>query len=107
LALLLASRASLVRIEARDAANIAAHRLLLGVGFALCAFFVWALLLAGGIAAIADACPCPWYWLALGTALLHLLAAVILAKLASKPLPPTFPFTRAEFQKDREWIQKL
>ena len=44
---------------------------------------------------------------AIGLAILHLLLAVVFAKLAKPSGKPAFPFTRAEFEKDREWIENF
>ena len=51
-------------------------------------------------------------WLALEpgrnrSIILHLLIAIVLAKVAKSPMEATFPVTRAEFQKDREWIENF
>lgn len=104
---LVASRVALFEVEAKEAAKVAARRaILLGAGL-FCVFFMWALLLAGGIAGLAHALGWPWYGLAMGAAVLHLGGAVLLAKVAQSPTPPAFPVTRAEFKKDRQWIENL
>jgi membrane protein implicated in regulation of membrane protease activity len=73
----------------------------------ICLFFTWILLLAGALAAIATATGWPWYWLAIAAAGIHLLVAFLLASSCNKPGTPAFPITRAEFQKDREWIENI
>ena len=105
--LLLTTRTSLVRIEAAEALRATRKRLVLVTLLALCAFFCWALVLAGGVAALAAWTGCAWHWVALGAALLHLLVALALFNRAKQPLPPAFETTMAEFRKDREWILKL
>jgi hypothetical protein len=73
-----------------------------------CLFFTWALLLAGGIAAISSATGCPWHWPAIGAAALHFVLALLLLRGGSAhTATPAFPLTRAEFQKDREWIENF
>jgi MFS family permease len=104
---LIASRISLIRLEARETARQRAKRVVCVIAAVICLFFTWALLIAGGIGAIAAISGWPWHWLAIGAAGLHLVAAVILAGGSSKPAAPAFPLTRAEFQKDREWIETL
>ena len=104
---LISSRVALIQLESKQAAQQGARRAIAVVAVILCAFFTWALLLAGGIAAIATAYDCPWHWLALGAAALHLIAAILMANSAKSPAPPAFPVTRAEFQKDREWIENF
>ena len=70
-------------------------------------FFAWALLLAGGIACLARISGWPWPGIAIACAILHLVAAAALARFACSRIPRAFPITRAEFQKDREWIETL
>jgi MFS family permease len=104
---LFVSRIALIECESKDAAKHAARRAILLGALVCCVFFMWALLLAGAIAAIAITSGWPWYWLAIGTGAIHMLAAILLAKAAQAPAKPAFPVTRAEFKKDREWIENL
>ena len=104
---LIASRVALIQLESKDVARDGARRagMLLGViGFV---FFGWTLLLAGMVALLSTATGWPWSWVAIGLAILHLLLAVVFAKLAKPSGKPAFPFTRAEFEKDREWIENF
>jgi hypothetical protein len=94
---LIASRIALIQLESKGAGKEAAKRASLIGGAVGCLFFTWALLLAGGVVAIAEATNYPWHWIAMGAALLH--------RLARPSGKPAFPITRAEFQKDREWIE--
>lgn len=107
LVVLLDTRTSLVRLEAREAARAAVKRLTVCVAMILCAFFTWALLLTGTIAMTTTFTGWPWHWVTLGFAAAHLLATLILGIKAKKPAAPLFPITRGEFKKDREWILKL
>ena len=105
---LIASRIALIQLEARETARQRARRVVGVLVAAICLFFTWALLLAGGIAAVSSATGCPWHWLTIGAAALHLLLALLLlAGGSAKPSAPAFPLTRAEFQKDREWIENF
>jgi hypothetical protein len=104
---LIASRVTLIQLESKDAAKDGASRAARLIAVVICVFFFWALLLAGGIATISKAAGWPWYWIALGAAAIHLLAAILLARSAKTPAAPAFPVTRAEFQKDREWIENF
>jgi uncharacterized membrane protein YqjE len=104
---LIASRVALIQLESKDAGKETAKRASLIGGAIGCLFFTWALLLVGGVAAIAEATKYPWHWIAMGFALLHLIAALILFRLAKPSGKPAFPATRAEFQKDREWIENF
>ena len=104
---LLASRIALIGLESKEAARDAVRRLLLLVTLGFCVFFAWALLLAGGIALVARLAGWPWHAMAIACALLHMVAAAALAMAARRKVPPPFPVTRAEFNKDREWIDIL
>jgi cytochrome bd-type quinol oxidase subunit 2 len=104
---LIASRVTLVQLESQDAAKAGARRGLLLIAVLVCAFFAWALLLAGGIAASSQLTGWSWYWIAIAASGAHLAAALMFARTAKKPGPPAFPITRNEFQKDREWIENF
>lgn len=104
---LIASRIALIQIESREAAKQSARRAVGICAAAVCAFFAWALLIAGSIAAISDNTGWPWHWVAMAAAAIHLLAAIVLARFAKTAGGQPFPVTRAEFQKDREWIETL
>jgi len=107
LMLLLSSRISLIRLESKDVATAVARRALLMMAALLCIFFTWSLLLVAGIKAVSHAAGWQWHWVALASAAIHLLAALLLARRARKPSAPAFPVTHAEFLKDREWIKNL
>lgn len=104
---LISSRIALIQHEARESANTGVKRVVRLVVAVICLFFAWILLLAGALGAIASASGWPWYWLAIAAAGLHLLVAILLASSCSKSGTPAFPITRAEFQKDREWIESI
>ncbi len=104
---LIAARLAIIELEGKHAARLGAQRALSLAAMAVCVLFAWALLLAGGIAVIARATHWPWGLLALAAAVLHLLAALALARAARAAAPPLFPVTRAEFHHDREWIESL
>ena len=104
---LISSRAGLIELESKDAAKIAALKTIQVIAAGVCCLFTWALILAGCIAALSAATAWPWYWIALGAAALHLLAAILFTRAAARRETPAFPATRAEFKKDREWIENL
>ncbi len=104
---LIAARFALIEFESKDAAKHAARCAALIAAACGCAVFSWALLLAGGVSLIAETNGWPWYTVAIGAAVIHLLAGIILASLAKPSAIPAFPVTRAEFQKDREWIENF
>ncbi len=104
---LVAARLALIQLESKDATQEASRR----AGFiaAACgaAFFAWALLLAGGISLFSQATGWPWNLVTLGLSALHLGLGIILAQSAKPSGAASFPVTRAEFQKDREWIENF
>ena len=104
---LIASRVALFQLESKTAARDAATRIVRVVAVGICVFFAWALLLAGAIGVIAQSSQWPWFWIAIAAAVIHLAAALLLALAAKAPRSPAFPVTRAEFQKDREWIENF
>ena len=104
---LVASRVELIQLESKDAISDAVQRATRIVAAVICAFFAWALLLAGGIAAISHFTDWPWYWLAIAAAAAHLLASIGFARTMKAPCHPPFPVTRSEFQKDREWLENI
>jgi uncharacterized membrane protein YqjE len=105
---LIASRIGIIRIESQDAIEIAVRKLII-LSVALFALFAtWALLTAGLIGVIADHFKCPWYFAAFsagGVYLLISLVMLVIIKRAKKT--ESFPVTRAEFEKDRQWLNQL
>ncbi len=104
---LLATRVDLIRLESKEVAGGFARRAGFVAAAGILALFAWALLLAGAIGVISEATEWPWSWICVGAAVLHLLLAILFSKLASPKAKAAFPVTRAEFQKDREWIENL
>lgn len=104
---LVATRLALIQLESRQVATHVGGRAFRLAAAAVCAVFGWALLLAGVIALLSTSFGWPWHWIALAAAAIHLLGAWLLINLGKTTPPPAFPHTRAEFQKDREWIENL
>ena len=104
---LVASRISLIQLESRQVAKDGARRIARMIAVVICLFFFWALALAGGIAALAANTGWPWFWIAITAAIVHLGVAMLLVLAAKSSSSPAFPVTRAEFQKDREWIENF
>lgn len=107
-----AARLDLVRIEAGEAARLALRRGILAGTLAAFATFAWALMLAGLIGWItarlaASGHEIPWHLVAIGLGGIHLLLAVIIGIILSRPGPQTFGTTRVELEKDREWLANL
>lgn len=104
---LIATRVALIQLESKDVTRGVIRIAILLAATFVCVLATWALFLAGGIALIAELAGWHWSWVALSVAALHLLAAIILVRLAKPSGKPAFPVTRAEFQKDREWIENF
>jgi len=104
---LISSRLALIQLESSAAARQTCQLVACIAAAALALIAAWALLIAGGIAALAAATAWPWYSLALAAAGAHALAAGICLRLARADSRPVFPCTRAEFIKDREWLATL
>jgi uncharacterized membrane protein YqjE len=104
---LISSRVALLQLEGQEAARNASRKAMLGGVAAVALLFAWGLLLAGGIAAIAAASGWQWYWVAMGFAGVHLIVGLSFLRAAKAANVPSFPVSRAEFIKDREWIQTL
>jgi uncharacterized membrane protein YqjE len=104
---LLASRVALVQFESRAAARESV-KWLIGIAVAgMAVIFAWALFVIGGIGVLVVVTTWPWYLLALGAGLCHVLAAGGIALILKSTQTAVFPITRAEFQKDREWLKTL
>ena len=104
---LVAARLALIELESKEAAQAAGRRTALIGAACACVFFTWALLLAAGVSLISRTSGWPWDWVAAGLAALHLLVGIVLAQSAKSSGNPAFPVTRAEFKKDREWIENF
>jgi len=108
----LAARIELLRIEAGEAAKHAVRRGILAGTLAAFATFAWALILAGLIGLIADRLQqighdIPWHLVAITLGVVHLLIAIILGIIISRPAPQAFETTRVELEKDRAWLADL
>ena len=104
---LVAARLALIQLESKDATREASRRAALIGAACATVFFAWALLLIGGISLLAHATGWPWNLVTVGLAILHLVLGIILAQSAKPSGAASFPVTRAEFQKDREWIENF
>ena len=104
---LIAARISLIQLESQAITKGGGKRVAFFATACVCAFFAWALLLAGTVSIAANEAGLSWDLVAIIAAAIHLLVGIILAKLAKPSAGPAFPNTRAEFQKDREWIENF
>ncbi|MFT3991788.1 MAG: phage holin family protein [Luteolibacter sp.] len=104
---LISTRLAIFQLESRDAARGWVKKaVFLGIA-SFCFLSAWLCLLAGGIAALSVVFAQPWYWIALIVSLAHLLIAAIFLKISGSRMKSAFSHTKAEFQKDRAWIETL
>jgi uncharacterized membrane protein YqjE len=102
------SRAALFATESK-AAGVQFVVIAISLVAALLFFaFGYVFLLVGGVVAIAHWTDTSWVWIALDTAALHILIALIFIVIAlNKIRKPLFRETTAELKKDREWLKNL
>lgn len=105
---LIASRMGILQIEAKDALEVAVRKLMIWGVLAFCLIAAWMLLTAGLIGLISMFFNIAWYFTAFLLGGMHLLIAFFmrLAFKRSKSIE-SFPITREEFEKDREWLNQL
>ncbi|MEO8614717.1 MAG: phage holin family protein [Luteolibacter sp.] len=104
---LIASRVTLIQLESKDATRAGAKSIAYLIAAICCVVFAWALLIAGLVAFLSANQGWPWYGVTIGAGVLHLLIGILLATLVKPSGATSFPITRAEFQKDREWIENF
>jgi uncharacterized membrane protein YqjE len=101
------ARMELLALETREAGHQAAKIGVMAAIIAGCAMIAWLAIVAGLIGWVAAAGKFPWYFAALGAAVLHLLVAGIVVVILRRPSSPMFSISKAELLKDREWLQNL
>ncbi len=102
------ARVELLSLETREASQQAARKGALAAWIAGCAVIAWMAAVAGLIGWVASSkAGIPWYFVAFGAAMLHLLLAGIAVLALRRPGPPAFPLSKAELLKDREWLINL
>ncbi|OYV07125.1 MAG: hypothetical protein CFE26_02635 [Verrucomicrobiales bacterium VVV1] len=92
---LLSARVELIRLEAKQAAEQGARKAVVVAILAISAAFTWALFLVGVIPLLSESTG------------VHLFVALLMVARLRRPGSPTFPITRDEFQRDREWFKNL
>ena len=104
---LIASRVALIQLESQEAAKAGARRAAVaGRGAGLRILHLGAVARRWHRRRLAIT-GWPWHWIAIAASGAAPGAALLLARTARKPGAPVFPVTRAEFQKDREWIENF
>ena len=107
LATLVSSRLEIIRIEAKSASSAAIGKIVLLAVAVFALLSAWVLALAAAVAAIAASSSWEWFHVAFAFAGGHFVVAVVLLLLARSGRKVDFPVTRAEFEKDREWLNRL
>lgn len=106
---LIASRLEIIRIEAQDVfRGMARSLILLGVAV-FCMISAWLLLIGGVVGLLSEATGWTWYHAAFMVAGAHLIIAILIFLIInrSSKSAESFPITRVEFEKDREWLNQL
>lgn len=104
---LIYARFGIIRIEAQSALSAATTGFFILVVGLFAVFSAWVLALAAAIGAIAASTSWEWYHVAFAAAGIHLLIGVALFLTMKSRKHDAFPVTRAEFEKDREWLNRL
>lgn len=102
------ARMRLASIEGREAAGEAGKVLILAGAALIAGAFGWLFICLGAVFLLAKAMgEYGWVWAALIVGVAHIAIAVALGMiLKSRGGRPFFPLTTAEFQKDRDWLEK-
>ena len=104
---LVAARLGIFQIEGKEAAASGIKRVAFFAAAAILLLFAWGLIIVGIIGAISGKGGFAWYWVTLIAGAIHLLLAVTFVMLGKRPSGPAFPILRAEFNKDRVWLEKF
>ena len=104
---LVSSRLEMIRIEAKTASSDAARKFAFLAAGLFALLSAWVLLVSAAIAAIAANSAWQWFHVAFAFAGAHLLIGAMLLLSLKSGKKVGFPVTRAEFQKDREWLNRL
>ena len=105
---LLASRMGILQIEAKDALDVTVRKLMFSGVLAFCLIAAWMLLTAGLIGLISVYFHIAWYFAAFLLGGVHLLIACFMRLVVKRSKNiESFPITREEFEKDREWLNQL
>lgn len=104
---LVESRAAIISLEARDVLNSGLAKLIPLAVCLFCVFAAWALAVAAAIGCVAALTEWKWYQITFAMAGLHIVIGVVALLIAKKRKAASFPVTRSEFEKDREWLIQL
>ncbi len=104
---LVSSRIAIIQTEAKQAVGGAITKVIAAIFAAICLLVTWILIVAGLVGVIAANTHFKWYDAAFTVAGIHLLFAILLVLFIRSKPKESFPITRAEFEKDREWLNQL
>lgn len=105
---LIVSRIGIFRIEAEDAIEVVAKKLILWGITVFCIVATWGLLTAGLIGLISAQFKCPWYIAAFSLGGVYLFISLVMLLIIKRIKKiESFPITREEFEKDRQWLNQL
>lgn len=103
---LLSTRGRIFKYEMGRVAEAGIRKIVFSVVAVVAMFFAWLFLMIGAIGLLTLVPELVWWHGALIVGGLHLLVALILFLLVKNGSMPGFPLTRAEFEKDREWLNQ-
>jgi uncharacterized membrane protein YqjE len=105
---LISSRIAIAQMELKDAMGAAIGKIITVVVALFLLLLCWLLVLVGLIGLIAAKSGWEWYAVMFAAAGVHAVAAMIaLACFKAKKTVSVFPVTKAEFEKDVEWLKEL
>jgi uncharacterized membrane protein YqjE len=105
---LVASRIGIFQIEAKDALEATVRKLIISGVLAFCLIAAWMLLTAGLTGLISSYFNIAWYFAAFSLGGIHLLIAIFIRLVVKRSSNmESFPITREEFEKDRQWLNQL
>ena len=104
---LVSSRIGIIQAEAKEMIGAALGKAVCLVIAAFCLVITWILVVVGAIGVITAASDWPWYHTAFAAAVAHALVAAIMFLISRSKSAQQFSVTRAEFEKDRQWLNQL
>ena len=107
IATLASARMAMIKAESGEAIGTGVKKLALVIIGVVALFFAWCLFMGGVVGAIASSPALSWWQAAFIVGGGHLLVALVAFLVAKSKASDPFPITRAEFEKDREWLNQL
>jgi len=103
---LVSSRIAIIQAESKQAVSSVFGKVVLLIVAAFFLIIAWLLIAAGIVGVIVLTYSWQWYQAAFAVAGGHIFVAVIALLLSRSKSADSFPITRSEFEKDREWLNQ-